>query len=172
MRVSIEVEFEHVEAGRHQLPRSVAAIPGEVLGTRSDGLGALDERIAGQVVEPQVPRARFEEVDHVGVDGERIVYAVAVGRQHLRVEDDVEQKVAGDGQADDVGAAGNLIGSIPGIDALATGVFGASVLNKKDEGGGLLKNLCGEAQFDYIVVAQWLGKGHRKASFDRLVCDL
>ena len=73
--------------------------------------------------------------DHVGMDGEHIVYAIAVGRQHLRGEDDVEQQVAGHGQADDIGAAGNLVRSIPRIDALATGVLSASILDEKDEGG-------------------------------------
>ena len=86
MRVSIEVEFEHVKSGRHQLPGLVAAIPSKVLSTRSNSLRAFDERVPGQVVEPQMPRARFEDVDHVGADGERVVYTIAVGRQHLIVE--------------------------------------------------------------------------------------
>ena len=42
MRVSIEVEFEQVEAGWHQLPRLVSAIPSEILSTRSDSLRAFD----------------------------------------------------------------------------------------------------------------------------------
>ena len=172
MGVSIEVEFEYVEAGRHQLPCLVAAIPSEVLSTRSNSLRALDECVTRQVVKPQVPRARFKDVDHVGADGERVVYAVAIGRQHRGVENDVEQKVAGDGQADDVGTAGDLVRSIPGIDALTAGVLSARVLNEKDERSGLLKYLSGKAQFDEIVVAQRLGEGHCKARFDRLVCDL
>ena len=108
MGVSIEVEFEYVEAGRHQLPCLVAAIPSEVLSTRSNSLRALDERVAGQVVEPQVPGAWFEDIDHVSANGEHIVYAVAIGSQYRGVEDDVEQEVAGDGQANDVGAAERL----------------------------------------------------------------
>ena len=148
MGVSIKMEFKQVEARRHQLPRLVAAVPSEVLDTRRDGLRVLGERVAGQVVEPQMPRARFEDVDHVGADGEHIVYTVTVGRQHLIVEDDVEQKVAGDGQTDDVGTAGYLIGSIPGINALAAGVLGARILDEKDAGSGLLKYLGGKAQFD------------------------
>ena len=172
MSVSIEVEFEYVEAGRHQLSCLIAAIPSKILSTRSNSLRALDERVASQVVEPQVPRARFENVDHVGADGECVVYAVAVGRQHCGIEDDVEQEITGDGQGDDVGAAGDLVCSIPGIDALTADIFGARVLDEKDERGGLLKYLGSKAQFDEIVVAQRLGKGHRKARFDRLVCDL
>ena len=57
MGVSIEVEFEQVKARRHQLSRLIAAIPSEVLSTRSDGLRTLDKRMAGQIVEPQVPGA-------------------------------------------------------------------------------------------------------------------
>lgn len=68
---------------------------------------------------PKASQVRREEVDHVGADGQRVVYAVAVGRQHLRVKDDVEQEIAGDRKADDMGAAGDLVRSIPGIDALA-----------------------------------------------------
>ena len=68
--------------------------------------------------------------------------------------------------------AGDLVGSIPRIDALAAGVLDARVLNKKNEGSGLLKDLSSKAQFDEVVVAQRLGEGHRKPSFDRLVCDL
>ena len=171
MSVSVEVEFEQVEAGRHPVPGLVAAVPREMLNARRDRLRPLDEHVTSQVVEPQAPRARREEVDHVGTDGERVVYAVAVGRQHLRVEGDVEQEIAGDRKADDVGAADDLIRSIPGIDALAAGVRRASVLDKKDEGRGLLENPGHKAQFHEIVVAQGLGKGHRKTRFDRLGCD-
>ena len=128
--------------------------------------------MASQIVEPQVPRARFEDVDHVGADGEHVVYAVAVGRQHCGIEDDVEQEIASDGQADDVSAAGDLVRSVPGIDALAAGVLSARILNEKDEGSGLLKYLGSKAQFDEIVVAQRLGESHRKACLDRLVCNL
>ena len=76
MGVSIEVKFEQIEAGRHQLPCLVATIPSEVLSTRSDSSRAFDEHVAGQVVEPQVPRPRFEDVDHISTNGERVVYAV------------------------------------------------------------------------------------------------
>ena len=126
--------------------------------------------MTGQIIEPHSQEARLEDIDYVGEHGYFIIYAVTVGCQHRSIEDHVEQQIAFDGQADDVGAAYHLISGISGINALAA-VAAAGVLNEESEGGGLLEDPRGEAQLDEVVIAERSGESHLETRLDGLCRD-